>query len=197
MRNLLIFVAGVALIWGLMQHPKADWVGMRTPDDPVQVEEKAAHTWQSGKFILTARAKYHIRAVVLSKHSYWSGSDEDKLAPYDLALGWGPMSDALVINQLDISQGGRWYQYYWKDQPPIEQGEIITHSANTHILPATSEVLKRVKQVRRHDVVEMDGFLVDSVSQKSGATLKTSLSRSDSGAGSCEVFWVTGIKIVK
>ncbi len=197
MRNLLIFVAGVALIWGLMQHPKADWVGMRSPDDPIQVQEKTEHSWPSGDFLLTARAKYHIRAVVLSKHSYWSGSDEDKLAPYDLALGWGPMSDAKVINQLDISQGGRWYQYYWKDQPPVVVGEIITHSANTHILPANKDVLNRVKKVKRHDVVEMEGLLVDAVSRKSGATLKTSLSRSDSAAGSCEVFWVTEIKIVK
>ena len=197
MKKTAIIIGCLFLGW-LVFHPtpKADWEGIRAADDPEQTEDASNRTWEHRNFFITARAKYHIQAIVLSKHHYWTGSDEDKLAPYDLALGWGPMSDAKVINGMEVTQGGRYYEYHWDKQPPIDPGDIVSHSANTHILPADKNVLHGIKQIKRYDSVDLEGYLVDVVNKKDGATLNTSLTRSDSGGGACEVFWVTDLKVL-
>jgi hypothetical protein len=56
---------------------------------------------------------------VLSKARYRTGR-ECEISPVDFALGWGCMSNQAVIDKLDISQGGRWYEYHWSNFPPVE-----------------------------------------------------------------------------
>lgn len=185
---LVIIVSG----WFLFVHPsKAQWVGQVAVSDPVQVVEGLPSSWEYKHFTITPRAKYQIKAVVLSKHSYWAGEMEDQLAQYDLALGWGPMSEASVINQLKISQSGRWYEYRWEKFPPIDPSLIISHSANNHIIPANDQVLDVIKKIKQHDVVELQGYLVDIQDKQQNWQWHTSLSRTDTAGGSCEVFWVT------
>lgn len=192
-KNLFIFLFVVALLWNfLIPKPKPHWEGQLVSEDPIQTSKDLPPSWTRKGFTFTPRAKYHIRAVVLSKHHYWAADEEDKISPYDFALGWGPMSIAKVINALDISQDGRWYHYSWQNDPPIDVNEIITHSANNHIIPDNPHVLKEVEAVKRFEIVDLDGYLVD-VSRPDGWSWHTSLSRGDSGGGSCEVIWVKDI----
>jgi len=116
------------------------------------------------------------------------------LSPVDLALGWGPMSDPTVINQLQISQGGRWYQYRWDNQPPIEPGVIARHSANTHLIPADSSVRKDLLNIERGQVVRLKGMLVN-VEHPDGWKWRSSTTRADTGGGSCELMWVTEVVV--
>jgi hypothetical protein len=102
------------------------------------------------------------------------------------------MSVASVINDLSISQSGRWYEYSYAGEPPLEPAEIASHSANTHCLPATNEVREKLLAVKRHQLVTMEGYLVE-VTGADGYHWRSSLSRTDTGGGACEVFWITAL----
>ena len=127
--------------------------------------------------------------TVLSIESYRFGREAD-LSPLDFALGWGPMSDPAVLQELEISQGNRWYQYRWKGNPPIEPAQIAKHSANTHLIPASDDVRRTLAKVEKGSVVRLAGSLVN-VEHPDGWRWRSSTSRDDTGGGSCELLWVT------
>src|SRR5690242_17367341 len=60
---------------------------------------------------LMKRARYELTVRVLRKEIYRL-DDAAALAPVDLAVGWGRMSDSAVLDQLSITQMGRFF--YWQ-----------------------------------------------------------------------------------
>jgi hypothetical protein len=70
---------------------------------------------------------------------------------------------------------------------------MITHLAQMHMIPSTDEIASRLGRVRPGQLVTVSGYLVD-VRGANGFTWKTSLSRSDTGDGSCEVVWVESLE---
>jgi hypothetical protein len=143
------------------------------------------------KVIIKPRADYEIRARVLSAEVYRFGQAA-KVVPIDLAVGWQEMSDSTVIKKLKISQSGRFYYYSWADTPPIDAMTIQKSSVNMHLVPATSEIERQIKKLRKGHIVNLKGQLVD-LYFSDGAEIKTSLTRDDTGAGACEIMWVTSM----
>ena len=101
---------------------------------PVQSSE-GGPALKRDRYIIEPVASYEVRARVLSIERYRMGREAD-LSPLDFALGWGPMSDAAVIERLSISQSGRWYHYRWEGSPPMDPALMAKISANTHLVPA-------------------------------------------------------------
>ena len=114
------------------------------------------------------------------------------LAPVDLAVGWGPMSDEAVLARLDVSQASRFYYYEWQGQPPIPREEIVSHSSNLHLIPQNDEIASECKSLRAGELVHISGLLVEATGPDIGM-LRSSLSRTDSGKGACEIVWVEEI----
>jgi hypothetical protein len=112
----------------------------------------------------------------------------------DLALGWGVMSDQQVLDRITITQGTRWYFTRYEYPAPVSDQSIIRNSSNMHIIPANDWVLKKLREVRRGNILALRGLLVD-VAADSGFTWTTSLSREDTGNGSCEIFYVEYVNI--
>lgn len=139
-------------------------------------------------FQLTRRASFELQARVLSRRDYRFDRGA-ALAPTDLALGWGPMSDEAVLDQLKVSQGGRWFQLRWDQTPSVSEREMMTNASNMHIIPANDTVADALKSVRKGQVVQLKGYLVD-VAASDGFRWTTSLSRTDTGNGACELFFV-------
>ncbi len=137
-------------------------------------------------------AEFSMEGRVLSKQRYFFGR-ESQLAPVDLALGWGPMSNYQVLKNLKISQSDRWCHYSY-DEAPIVPSEIDNHSANMHLIPANAEIKRKIEKVRRGEIVAFKGALVQ-VSDLKGWNWVSSLSRSDTGDGACEVVWVEDFTI--
>ncbi len=145
------------------------------------------------KYTIHPFAEFEIKALVLSSQRYfWERGAE--LVPVDLALGWGPMSDGDVLKDLTISQGNRWYMYHYQ-KPPIPISEIVSHSANMHLIPSTEEVAKEIGRAHKGSVVEFKGYLVN-VKAEDGFYWNSSQTRTDSGGGSCELVWVEEFKIL-
>jgi len=149
--------------------------------------------WQKGDYTIQPAARYVIDARVLSKLHY-GAHDHGDLVPYDLALGWQTMSDSAVLDQLDISQFGRYYQYRWQNPPPADPTVIAQTSANNHLIAANDKVAHTIARLRTGDVIHMEGYLVNA-SQPDGFHWNSSLTRDDTGPGACELMWVEKISV--
>lgn len=161
-------------------------------DSPVQTSTRAP-AFEFRGYHVQPLADFAVRARVLSREDYFAGKEAD-LSPVDLALGWKRMADPAVYEPLHITQGGRWYRYSWRDQPPIPLQEIIESSANMHMIAATPAVEKALKKTRQGGVVLIAGKLVE-VTHPSGWRWTSSLTRSDSGANACELVFVESVEV--
>ena len=196
MKKLLIGLVTLTLLWLLfVREPAVTYgPGVLAPEPPVQTDPLSSEMISYRDFRITPLAGFSLDARVLGSERYRIGRDAD-LAPLDLALGWGRMSDESVYGQLTITQGGRWYHYRWSSPaPPIPVREIIEHSANMHLIPANDEVEDAMLSARRGDLVRLEGHLVRADAD-GGWYWKSSLTRSDSGANSCELIWVERFEI--
>ena len=165
--------------------------GVLVPDDPQQTDVASGAKMQVGHWTLTVRADYRITARILARERYHFDALAD-LVPEDLALGWGPMSDNRNLRAVDISQSNRFYYWRTPADSPIDRDSIITHSANTHVIPQNALVARQLSRLRPGQVVTLSGELVDGV-RDDGRWIKTSLVRNDTGAGACEVMLVNDV----
>ncbi len=177
--------AGLYGLWpqAALRHPP----GVLVATEPVQQLIPAKPLGDAHGFTLTAVALYSVQARVLHTKRYWA--DGADLVPYDVALGWGPMSDQAVLDQLRIAQSNRFFFYQWRNAPPIPEKEIACHAANNHVIAASSEVAKVIRKLRAGQVVTLRGYLVNAT-KADGFLWPTSLSRTDTGNGACELFYV-------
>ncbi|SFS08975.1 hypothetical protein SAMN05216570_2490 [Dyella sp. OK004] len=189
---LFLLIGWGALHWW-RHRPVVQAPGVLAPDAPLQVDIDHGARLQQGDVTLTTRARYELTARVLSREDY--GHDAGaSLAPVDLALGWGRMSDSAVLASISISQSNRFY--YWHVRVfPIPQRDIETSSANTHVIPADEQVRRSLEQIRPGQLVHMEGFLVDA-SRPDGWQWRTSMTREDTGSGACELMYVESISTV-
>lgn len=165
--------------------------GITAPDQPKQTNITEAQEWNLDEFKFKALAEYHIKARVLSRNNFSVGT-ESEISPFDLALGWGPMSDQSIIDKIDISQNNRWY--HWRAEVlPIPRRQISLNSANVHIIPKDDLIEEKFDKVYKGSLIEMKGYLV-YVTTPDGWRWKSSVRRDDTGGGSCELFWVEDLK---
>jgi len=191
-----IFVVAVALIVYVYEDTAHSTYppGVLVHESPSQVLLAGGPAWQRGKFHYTARAEFSMRARVLSTERYWFDG-ASAVSPLDFSVGWGRMSDQAVIDRMGYAQTQRWYRYWPRGREfPIGAEEIASHSANMHMIPADDEVKSVLHDVRRGDLISLDGYLV-SVSSEDGWRWDTSLTRTDTGNGACEIVWVKRLTI--
>lgn len=196
MRRLLlvILVLAALAVWRDWSHREiVHPPGILVAEQPRQTAMAGAEALELDGYRLTRRARFEVRARVLSREDYRWGAEAD-LSPIDLALGWGVMSDQSVLDRIEITQGSRWYFTRYDLPAPIPDREIIRHSGNMHMVPAGRSVLSELRKVRKGDIVHARGYLID-VDHDSGFRWRTSLRRDDSGGGSCEIFYLEQFEI--
>ncbi len=176
-----------ALRWSL-QRPIGHDPGVLVAEAPRQTAPRDRRAIRHGDYALTPLADFELEARVLSRADY-SRDAGSSLAPMDLALGWGRMSDSAIIDQLDISQAARFYSYRWRQTPPLPLREIVRSSANMHLIPADDAIERALGHVRAGMIVTLHGQLVDA-RRADGFRWTSSLTREDSGGGACELVLV-------
>ena len=163
--------------------------GIIAPEKPVQVDLDPPPRFEARGYTFIERATYTITARVLRKEIYRLDGGAG-LAPVDLGVGWGPLSDSAMIDQLEFSQMGRFF--YWTPRNaafPLPTATLISHLMQMHMIPATKPIEAKLRQLRPGELVTASGYLVD-VRGANGFARNTSLSRTDTGDGACELFWV-------
>lgn len=197
MRWLIGVVIGCMCAWGLfhwaarrpLAHPPAGAIAFAEPEQTAP----GRGPFTIGKYRITPLAHFDIRARVLSREDY-AFDHESELSPIDLALAWGRMSDPAIYRQFTITQGNRFYYWHYDHAPPIPNDEIIRSSANMHLIPADPAVKGRMEHVRPGEIVHFEGELIEA-NEPSGWHWRSSLTRTDTGAGACELVWVKSFQI--
>jgi hypothetical protein len=168
-------------------------------DDPEQTDPEGAPpvtlAFPDGQLTLSPQAAYRVTAKVASRQRYptpWAGT----VAPYDLVLLWGPLATA-DLRWLHIEQDMRWYHFSFRSGAPFDVGFVASHSANTHVIPATPNLRRAVARLDEGGLAEFTGYLVFAQGTVRGGPIEwnSSLTRADTGAGSCELFYVTSIRV--
>ena len=104
------------------------------------------------------------------------------------------MSDQAVLDRMKISQSSRWYRARWDFPAPLSEQQFIANSSNMHMIPARKDIGRSLKELRSGDVITLRGYLVD-VDHDSGWRWRTSMSRTDTGSGACEIVYVESLVV--
>jgi hypothetical protein len=166
-----------------------------TSQDPIQAsyksDEPIIREINDGHFTMTPVAEFKISGMVVGKETYSSGWDGE-ISPVDLAIVWGKLAKPKYDEYITYSQRTR-----YKAGSPFDNSFVISHSANNHIIPANENIHEAVKTIGKKDIVVLEGFLVNikGIYKGKPVTWNTSLSRKDTGNGSCELFYVSKVRI--
>ena len=194
---LLLFVAGLGggAYWWTHDRPVGHPPGVLVADAPRQQDLDPAPVFSERGYVFAKRARFDLSARVLRKEIYRLDGGAD-LAPVDLGVGWGPLSDSAIVDRLEFSQMGRFF--YWRPKDParfpLPPAALVANAAQMHMIPATRDIEGRLKRLRPGQVVTVGGYLVD-VRGPGGFAWNTSLSREDTGNGACEIVWVESLAV--
>jgi hypothetical protein len=171
-------------------RPAVESEPIQTPEDRQAFE----HVVHGKRYRIVPRFKWDESARVLSEEPYRMGP-AGALIPVDWVLGWGPVLAPPYAERIHYTQVTRFYMWGTSDSR-LERGTIVTHTANTHVIPRSARLRQTVSLVRKGDDVRLEVWLVD-VDGIDNATFhwETSTSRSDEGPGSCETVYLTRLTI--
>jgi hypothetical protein len=187
----------VMLIWMLSRafplRFSHDWT---IETDPVQTDVSALREpeWLLGEARLQPVAEFDIDALVLHRKRY-TFDYMSHLSPVDLALGWGIMSNVAILQHLSIWQRNRFYYFRVPADYPMSVQDIGRHSTNLHPVPASDAIRRQLLAIEPGDRVRLRGALVD-IHLPDGGFIRSSRTRTDSGAGACEVMWVESVEVL-
>jgi len=201
---IFLLIAALAFIgYSYMMRPvvsEEDHTTIVTFHDPQQYSLFDQHIFSVNlkglDAVIKPFAQYKISAVVLSKKKYvtdWTSI----ISPIDLALGWGDVSKPKNYEHIKVRQTMRWYRYKFDSECAITQKYISTHSSNHHIIPANDNIRKAVLYAKKNDKIVLEGYLVNISGKFKDRNIswKSSQSRTDKGNGSCEIMYVTSVKL--
>src|SRR5690554_2998956 len=106
-RSLLTLALLVLGVWFYeAMRPVPQPPGVLAPDAPsVKPVEGKPPVFERNEHVLTALARFSAQARVLSLDRY--GDRAAKVAPLDIAVGWGPLSDSATLKIVDVAQTER------------------------------------------------------------------------------------------
>jgi hypothetical protein len=166
--------------------------------EPYTDGKKYIKAIKDGSVTISPVATYRIAGVVMSKRKYSHGWGAE-VAPFDIAMVWGMLTYPHVQKQLAIKHDSTrmaWIRIKG-NEPPVDMDYAMSHGSNNHIIPSTPAIYKAIdKQVEKHDKIILEGYLVN-VEGRSGdqrISMKTSLSRTDTDRGACEIIYVTRLQ---
>ncbi len=83
------------------------------------------------------------------------------MAPIDIVIGWGKMSDSMVLKQTTVTQQDRNYEVRWSAQPLLTPEETAAQTANLHLIPGNEEAALWVSGLKPGMLVDLRGSLVE------------------------------------
>ena len=177
--------------WYVEQQEIEQPPGVLVPEPPSQINLPEPIEFSLDQYLVRKLAAFDATGRILGIKRYRSDNTAD-ISPYDFAMGWGPMSDSAVLEEISISQSNRWY--FWKvDQFPIPRNAIEHNSANMHLIPADQSILREIKERKVGEVIRIQGYLVEAINDQ-GKSWKSSLSRTDTGDKACEIIFVESLQ---
>ena len=200
----------IAFLMYLKHEPT--WDGNPAPEEPVQITKtisgwaaNAPHIttlekfqmpkpWSHKGWNINPLAIYRLDAIVLKAQNYKDPAGE--ISPRDLALAWGPMAKAENAHAIEVKQESRFYEWWAENTPKLTPEIIATNTANVHCIPANDIIAEKLKDVTRNNLIHAEGYLIEAY-KTNGPPWKSSLKRTDTGNGACEIFWIEKLEVTE
>lgn len=181
------------------------WQLLNEPAKPKKEKFKSLSQLTGNDRKIIPVENYKVKARILGIKNYQGIQLSTDLlgdeVPLDLALGWGPLLSEQKASLVTWSQSNRFY--YWSISPKNGKKfggnyltEISQNSANTHVIPDNEQIEKELNSFKVGQIVELEGQLVNLERETPNGgkmTFLTSLVRTDTGAGACEIFLIKKI----
>jgi len=154
--------------------------------------------------VLLPRFEYEISGLIVSRDDYTMfGLSRSNIFQQDLCVMWGSNVGRGIhrVPGATFEHAGNTCYAKLPCGARFRSKEL----SNNHILLTDNDLESDFESLRRGDQIRIKGYLVDVMAQPveghpSGRAirqrLKTSISRSDKGAGACEILHATGIEIL-
>lgn len=215
---------GYWLKFGIAIPTKFDNTPINTNIDPIQknytIEEQKNKTFIYKSLIndkqikLIPQAHYQLSGLTVA-YNYnfvFKQSFFDSAALYDLGSSWGKLGDRNFYDSYFSSYSAKteitgsrvlWTEFKTR-QRPVTIEYATSHWAHSHIIPANRNIMAALLKIKKWDNVQIEGELVDmEYTNPRGKIFEyyTSMSRTDTGSsgdrgnGSCELVYVTSVKI--
>jgi hypothetical protein len=176
---------------------------------PVQSEtadkELITVTKDGYEYKLTPLYDYRLDAMVVHTFDYtwFSIYKLDSVFPRDLCVIWGKNVESKVYQSRSLSFGQdyRFCLYNWTGDLNFDGNEL----SNNHLLLLDKKLEKKAAKIKPGDQIELRGKLVNVEANNLDEpgtfdpktfSLQTSTTRTDTGAGACEIIYVDDIKII-
>ena len=152
-------------------------------------------------YAITPRATYDISGLVVSQHRgdafFNLGHKVDPGNIKDVCVVWGDAVTSGAYRKVTFTSGEFTCSFSWSRNftPPFNPEK----ASNNHLIPATAAIDRQIRAIHVGDQIRLTGFLVDYTVTKDGQeifTRRTSLTRSDTGNGACEILYVTGLSVI-
>jgi hypothetical protein len=177
---------------------------------PVQSEatDKNIIRFTKGDFEyeLTPLYDYDISGLIVHRMDYtWFDIYKyDSIFPLDLCMIWGSNVESGVYKNksLSFSQDARFCWYQWFGNLTFNGSEL----SNNHLLVKDKALEDKIKSLNSGDQVRIKGKLVNVSGRNIGSpgeydpsefNIHSSITRSDAGAGACEVIYFEDLEILK
>lgn len=153
-------------------------------------------------------ANYQIMGRVVDVERYNNSgkiSDEysmlNSLSQIDLGISWNDMAISKNNNKVTwISKGDRHLQAIYKDRRWVDEmgglDKINQSWSNNHLIPSNNIVAEDINKIKVGDFVKIEGYLVNLMCELTAVKYikyYTSMTRTDTGSGACEVIYVTNV----
>ncbi|MGZ5280492.1 MAG: hypothetical protein ACXWC9_11140 [Pseudobdellovibrionaceae bacterium] len=171
---------------------------------PEQNEVQNASQFQVEKgshfYSIQPKANYKIWGLVVATHDSSSWMDithqqaGDFFNTHDICVIWGENASSQYLKKWKFSHGD-WTCYVQTNSMKSWKAFRGDQLSNNHILPQNAEVLDVIRSAQVGDQIEISGQLVD-YSTDDGPPRKTSLIRTDTENGACEIIYATGARFL-
>lgn len=163
--------------------------GISVEEVPLQ-SPTSAEAFNHEGYHISPVADFECSAKIISKKYY--SDDWSDISPIDMTLGWNKLSDESIIHRINFDQTTRWTHYTPLNiTGEISAQELRTQHSNFHMCPANEDVRSTLLNMPAGSIIHFKGKLINL--SKSGWSNRSSLKRTDSGAGACEIVWVEEI----
>ncbi len=198
----------LALIYALARHYTAELPGgnelspqlKSAPIQEATEEDEFTFEYRGTTYLVQPKASYTLNGLIVSHNNIQAFDDiyhdANSVDLKDICVVWGTNAFTGIYQQMQF-WSEPWSCNYRFDR---ETGAVFDPAqlSNNHLLTDDPEIQSTIKSLRRGDQVELSGMLVNYRPALYPDHLrKTSLVRTDTGNGACEVFFVENAKVLR
>jgi len=141
---------------------------------------------------LSPKKRIEAEVRILDKKRYFVDTFS-RFSPADVLVGWNEMSDERNIDYIYHFMSNRSFETRFT-KSPIEEESIVEESDLWHLIPSTSAINERIRQLRKGHIIKVEGLLVD-IDHESGFKFETSTTASSTLDKHGFAIWIESFEI--